>query len=64
MTARKGQRGWGHIRLLPSGRWQASYVGPDRRRHTAHITFTRRATAEDWLAQERLKIELNTWARR
>ena len=60
MTAKRGQRGWGHIRLLPSGRWQASYIGPDRRRHNGPITFTSRATAEDWLAMQRNMIE-NAW---
>ena len=32
MSGRKGRRGFGRIRRLPSGRWQASYVAPDLRR--------------------------------
>lgn len=61
MPAKKGQRGWGHIRQLPSGRYQASYIGPDMQRHTADNTYTVRTNAEGWLAQERQKIELKTW---
>lgn len=57
MAGKDGARGWGHIRRLPSGNWQVSYIGPDRRRHTAPMTFpgTRagRIAAEGWLAAER-----------
>jgi hypothetical protein len=40
MTGKSNRRGWGHIRRLPSKRFQASYVGPDVLRHTAPRTFT------------------------
>jgi integrase len=57
MSGKDGARGWGHIRRLPSGNLQASYIGPDKRRHTALMTFpgTRagRIAAEGWLAGER-----------
>jgi len=33
------RRGFGAIRKLPSGRWQASYFGPDTIRHQAPVTF-------------------------
>ncbi len=39
-------RAWGTLRRLPSGKWQASYVGPDLTRHTAPITYTARMDAE------------------
>ena len=39
MAGIRGSRGWGYIRRLPSGRWQASYVGPDMCRHKAARTF-------------------------
>jgi integrase len=60
MTART-RRGWGHIRKLPSTKFQASYVGPDIRRHTAPVTFTVRIDAEGWLAGERRLIERGEW---
>jgi len=46
---------------LPSGRFQASYIGDDLRRHTAPRTFTEKMDAEAWLAQERRKLEVGTW---
>lgn len=61
MARTKGSRGWGHIRQLPSGRFQASYIGPDRIRHTAPTTYTRKQRAEGWLADERKLIELDDW---
>lgn len=41
------------MRRLPSGRWQASYVGPDLARHSAPYTFDSALDAEGWLATER-----------
>lgn len=54
-------RRFGTLRRLPSGRWQASYTGPDRRRHSAPSTFDDRADAELWLARVRRRIELDGW---
>lgn len=66
MARTKGSRGWGHIRKLPSGNLQASYIGPDLRRHTAPTTYTNskagKIRAEGWLADERTLIEAGTWA--
>ncbi len=50
-------RGWGYVVKLKSGRWQASYVGPDRCRHYAPGTFAHRVRAEGWLASERELLE-------
>lgn len=61
MSGKPGRRGFGHIRKLPSGRLQASYVAPDLRRHTAPTTFTTRMDAEAWLAAERRIIERDDW---
>lgn len=61
MAGKKGHRGWGYIRKLPSGRLQASYVGPDLQRHTAPTTYTHRIDAEGWLSAERRKIEMDIW---
>jgi hypothetical protein len=41
---------FGNIRRLPSGRYQARYVGPDGITHKAHTTFDTIGDAEAWLA--------------
>lgn len=55
------RRGFGHIRKLPSGRWQASYIGPDGARHAAGVTFDARIDAEGWLVRRRDEIEDGSW---
>jgi hypothetical protein len=49
MAKTAGTNSWGHIRMLPSQRFQASYVGPDLRRHNAPETFSTRLAAQGWL---------------
>jgi integrase len=69
MAGRQGQRGSGsgHIRKLPSGRWQASYLGPDGRRHTARtpdggpLTFDAKIDADGWLSLRRSEILRGAW---
>jgi len=56
MSAKRGQRRWGHIRKLGSGRFQASFVGPDLRRYNGPRPFDARMGAEGWLARERERI--------
>jgi integrase len=53
----RDRRGWGKIRRLPSGRWQASYIGRDKHRHAAPVTYSTRLAAEGWLAGERRLYE-------
>lgn len=53
MPATKGHRGWGAIRKLPSGKYQASYIGRDLMRHKAAGTFDAKMHAEGWLAGEK-----------
>ena len=55
------RRGFGHLRQLASGNWQASYVGPDRQRHKAPKTFVTRDAAEAWLSGIRLEIANDKW---
>lgn len=55
------RRGFGRLRQLPSGRWQAAYTGPDGRVHKATRTFPAKIDAEGWISQERRKIDLGTW---
>lgn len=59
MAGKKNPREWGSIRKQPtkSARFQASYVGPDQRRHFAEITFDSKMAAERWLGKERELIE-------
>ena len=52
---------WGTIRKLPSKKYQASYLGPDRQRHIAPTTFTTKTQARLWLDEQRLSIEKGTW---
>jgi integrase len=58
---RRKRRRFGRLRHLPSGRWQAAYIGPDQRLHKAPHTFASDVAAESWLAEERRKIDLGTW---
>ena len=60
MTAR---RGFGNLRKLPSGRWQASYVGPDGQRHNAPATFGTKTDAGGWLAAQQTDIARGTWGK-
>jgi integrase len=62
MAGKQGQRGFGHIRKLPSKRFQASYVGPDTIRHKAPHTFETREDAEAWLVLRRRDIQAGDWA--
>ena len=55
------RRSWGKIRRLPSGRFQASYIGPDHQRHKAPKPFARRGDAEGWLHAEELLIDRAEW---
>lgn len=55
MSGKSGHRAWGHIKRqrtkAPS--YQASFIGPDLRRHYAPHRFSSRMNAEAWLVLER-----------
>ncbi len=55
------RRGWGTLRVMRSGRIQASYVHDDGLRYYATHTFSDDISAEAWLATERRLIELDQW---
>jgi integrase len=57
MSGTKNHRGWGWIRKRASGRYQASYIGPDHIRHYAPTTFAQKIDAEEWLTAERGGIQ-------
>ena len=58
---RRSRRGFGYIRRLPSRLFQASYLGPDGRRHNAPTTFQTRGDAEVYLATVQTKIIEKRW---
>ena len=47
-----GKRGFGSIRKLPSGAFQARYTGPDGAVHKAAHTFQTKGDADAWLARQ------------
>lgn len=56
------RRGFGAVRKLPSGRYQASFMPPNGgHRQTAPSTFPTRMDAEVWLARRRDEIRDGTW---
>ena len=63
MPTRQTRRSYGAIRKLPSGRWQASHMGPDGRRHPAPFTFDTKGDADGWLATQRTDISRGDWQR-
>lgn len=53
---------WGAIRQLPHNkRYQASYMGPDSKRHNAPDTFRNKSDAQAWLASKRTEIANGSW---
>ena len=58
---RRTRRRFGHLRRLPSGRWQAKYPGPDGKFHTAPHTFKGKGIAEQWLVDKESEIGKGEW---
>ena len=56
------RRSFGRIRKLPSGRYQASYQGPDLKVHTAPNTYATKVDAEGWLTDRRREIDRELWS--
>jgi len=56
-----GKRGFGSIRKLPSGRYQARYTGPDTAIHKAPHTFATKLDVEVWLSDRRREIDRGLW---
>ena len=55
------RRRFGNVRKLPSGRFQASYVGPDGQRRTAPDTFRTKTDADRWLAGVETDLHRGGW---
>jgi integrase len=60
-TYRTNREDWGSIRKRSSGRYQASYTGPDGQRYNAPTTFDSLREARAWLAAQRLAIQRGEW---
>ena len=59
---RRQRRKFGRIRQFQSGRWQASYTGPDANVYIAPSTFDAKVDAEAWLADRRREIDRELWS--
>lgn len=55
------RRQFGYIRKLPSGRYQASFVGPSGTRQYAPDTFRTKGDANRWLALVEADLSRGTW---
>lgn len=53
---------FGSLRVLPSGRIQARYKGPDGLTHTAPMTFDTKGAANAWLSTVRADMVRGLWA--
>ena len=49
------RRGFGYVRRLPSKRYQASYAGPNLKRHVGPMTFTTKADG----STDRILVQLS-----
>lgn len=58
---KEGHRRFGNIRRLPSGRYQASYLGPDGKRRYATGTFERKSDADKALALIETQLASDEW---
>lgn len=52
---------WGAVRKLPSGRYQASYPGPDGERYAGPMTYSSIDDARAWLSARRVEIQRGEW---
>lgn len=55
------RRRFGYVRKLNSGRWQASFIGPNGKRQTAPNTFRTKTDADKWLVKVEADISKGTW---
>lgn len=55
------RRPFGALRQLPSGRYQARYIGPDGLHYLGPSTYLLRSDAEAWLRDEEILIDRQQW---
>ncbi len=58
---RTARRGFGSVRKLPSGKYQARYRGPDGITYTAPTTYAQKADADAFLATVHADIVRESW---
>jgi integrase len=63
LRRKRSRRGFGLVRRLPSGRYQASHMTPGGRRVNAPHTFDTRTDAEAWLAEAQTDLSRGQWRR-
>jgi Phage integrase, N-terminal SAM-like domain len=56
-----GKRRFGRVRRLPSGRFQARYLGPEGKDRPAPDTFSSKTAAEVWLTRKEIEIRDGEW---
>lgn len=56
------RRSFGRIEQRASGRWRASYVGPDKVLRRAEVTFDAKDDAISWLNARRAEITMGVWS--
>lgn len=61
MAGRQSRRQFGYVRQLASGRWQASFVGPNGGRQPAPRTFATKRDASRWLSGVEADLSRGTW---
>lgn len=61
MSKQPGRRRFGKLRKLPSGRWQASFIGPNGQRQYAPNTFRTKTDADRWLVSVEADINKGAW---
>lgn len=61
-TVTNQRRSFGRIRQFRSGRWKASYTGPDLMLYEAPNTFALKQDAEAWLTDRRREIDRDLWS--
>lgn len=55
------RRRFGYVRKLPSGRYQASFIGPSGTRQSAPGTFRTKTDADRWLSGVEADLVRGTW---
>lgn len=55
------RRRFGYVRKLPSGRYQASFIGPSGGRQAAPLTFRTKTDADRWLSKVETDMSRGAW---
>lgn len=61
MADRSKRRQFGYVRKLPSGRFQASFIGPNGERQNAPKTFRTKTDAGRWLSNVEADLSKGVW---